>query len=604
MADETPSYNLATIRRLLLAAFTAEELRRFCQDRPLFRPILDNFGPKYSRNDMIDEVLTYCETQQLFDELLAEVKEQNPKQYARFVPDIKSARIMESIKSTGIQPPCPYLQTPKGQRSRTSHHERLRNFLDSQELSGRLPVPDWDRRVMIDPIIQLPDALSFVDCVCSAVTRHGQTLLLMPSLDSTPDVEGVGRTGVLLRLLKLAIPYGRLIGLAAGELESLDTIPIYYGSGPWCRLLAADTAYLGVSGGRLTVVPTVGEVASLAWDLARHIFRSTELQYKTGDHRHEPGRSKLLSIFDKIQVTEEFLELFGRLDRLYPVDEVIVLKRVIEAEASPPVRRKLEGQEGLDQLRNSILVSDQHGSKFWERHRPALESRVDGILSSLAGERLPRVVEIRYSHPGANIPQNVFGEIAAQVTGQSPLPPDLTRERIDSGIGIRFHNDIVMRCVDDVDELRFLVTSGEKLIKDVAFWRSVGNQDRRLSIEFLMLDPDSPAVQERERTSYRDYGSGFLASEIRGNLRTIQRMAQLLAQRAKPIRVRCATYEDLPSFRMTFLGRQRLLVSAYDEGRRTGEDTIFYDISTGGEGTLLQAFENEYQRIAAHARPR
>ncbi len=77
-------YDLAAIRRLLLAAFTAQTLRRFCQDRRIFRPVVADFGPGSGLNDMVDRVIDYCETRLLFDELLAEVKNENPSQYAVF----------------------------------------------------------------------------------------------------------------------------------------------------------------------------------------------------------------------------------------------------------------------------------------------------------------------------------------------------------------------------------------------------------------------------------------------------------------------------------------------------------------------------------------
>lgn len=77
-------YNPEAIRQLLLAAFTAQDLRRFCLDRPLFRPIVDNFGPKYNLNDMVDEVLFYCQPRALFEPLLAEVRQVSPRQVARF----------------------------------------------------------------------------------------------------------------------------------------------------------------------------------------------------------------------------------------------------------------------------------------------------------------------------------------------------------------------------------------------------------------------------------------------------------------------------------------------------------------------------------------
>lgn len=77
-------YDLAAIRQLLTAAFTPQSLRRFCQDRPIFRPVVADFGSSSGLNEMVDRVIDYCEPQLLFGELLAEVKNENPRQYARF----------------------------------------------------------------------------------------------------------------------------------------------------------------------------------------------------------------------------------------------------------------------------------------------------------------------------------------------------------------------------------------------------------------------------------------------------------------------------------------------------------------------------------------
>jgi hypothetical protein len=72
------------IRDLLMAAFTPKELRRFCQDRQTFRKVLENFGPNHGLNDMVDEVVDYCQSNLLWDELLVEVAQEKPKQFARF----------------------------------------------------------------------------------------------------------------------------------------------------------------------------------------------------------------------------------------------------------------------------------------------------------------------------------------------------------------------------------------------------------------------------------------------------------------------------------------------------------------------------------------
>jgi hypothetical protein len=45
-------YNISAIRKPLLAALTAEELRRFCRDRLQFRPVARGMD-----SDMVDRVI-------------------------------------------------------------------------------------------------------------------------------------------------------------------------------------------------------------------------------------------------------------------------------------------------------------------------------------------------------------------------------------------------------------------------------------------------------------------------------------------------------------------------------------------------------------------
>jgi hypothetical protein len=79
----------AAIRDLLEAAFTPETLRRFCRDRPDFEPLLRRFSPADGVSDMVDEILDYCRTELLWDDLLAEVAQVKPRQYARFESSLR-----------------------------------------------------------------------------------------------------------------------------------------------------------------------------------------------------------------------------------------------------------------------------------------------------------------------------------------------------------------------------------------------------------------------------------------------------------------------------------------------------------------------------------
>lgn len=79
-ADE---YQLAAIRSLLQDAFMTGELRRFCQVRPRFLPLLAYFSPNASQEEMIEIVLDYSRTHLLFPELLDGIREVNLRQFER-----------------------------------------------------------------------------------------------------------------------------------------------------------------------------------------------------------------------------------------------------------------------------------------------------------------------------------------------------------------------------------------------------------------------------------------------------------------------------------------------------------------------------------------
>lgn len=96
VTDDDHTYRVAAIRQMLLAAFTADELYRFCVDHPSFRPITDSFGPGQGLDDMVDEVIEYCRTRRLWRELLDEVAEANPRQYERFEPYLNVSKAGQS----------------------------------------------------------------------------------------------------------------------------------------------------------------------------------------------------------------------------------------------------------------------------------------------------------------------------------------------------------------------------------------------------------------------------------------------------------------------------------------------------------------------------
>jgi hypothetical protein len=111
MMDRATPYQVGKIRELLLAAFTADGLRRFCHDRPTFRPIVDTFGPSDGLDDIADKIIIYCESQLLFPDLLFEVMQENPRQYAHFEGVLGTPQVLSpgssnvTIRETGRQEP-------------------------------------------------------------------------------------------------------------------------------------------------------------------------------------------------------------------------------------------------------------------------------------------------------------------------------------------------------------------------------------------------------------------------------------------------------------------------------------------------------------------
>lgn len=79
---DDPPY--AALRQLLGEAFSAQELLRFCQDRADFRPVTTSFGPGHGLDDLIDQLLEYCRTRLLWDELVAGLIQVRPNQVQRF----------------------------------------------------------------------------------------------------------------------------------------------------------------------------------------------------------------------------------------------------------------------------------------------------------------------------------------------------------------------------------------------------------------------------------------------------------------------------------------------------------------------------------------
>jgi formylglycine-generating enzyme required for sulfatase activity len=86
-SKDAQQYNMATIRQLLLAAFTPEELDRlfrFSAD-PQLQNVAQEFSPGDGLTMMADKAISYCQRHLLVPDMLAEVRLANPRQYAHYL---------------------------------------------------------------------------------------------------------------------------------------------------------------------------------------------------------------------------------------------------------------------------------------------------------------------------------------------------------------------------------------------------------------------------------------------------------------------------------------------------------------------------------------
>ena len=77
-----PAWNTATVRDLLMAAFSDEELTTFCYDS--FRPVYEEFTTGMSRTQKVQRLVETCERRGEMEKLLARVARANPYQYERY----------------------------------------------------------------------------------------------------------------------------------------------------------------------------------------------------------------------------------------------------------------------------------------------------------------------------------------------------------------------------------------------------------------------------------------------------------------------------------------------------------------------------------------
>ncbi|HSR30827.1 MAG TPA: tetratricopeptide repeat protein, partial [Anaerolineae bacterium] len=105
MTNETPTYDQSVVRDLLLASFTSEDLWRFCEDHAQFRPIAAEFHHSESLQEMVVQVITFCEAEGVWNEFLTAVREARPLQFIRYEPQLRVSPSEEAEPEPQELPP-------------------------------------------------------------------------------------------------------------------------------------------------------------------------------------------------------------------------------------------------------------------------------------------------------------------------------------------------------------------------------------------------------------------------------------------------------------------------------------------------------------------
>jgi hypothetical protein len=89
---DSGGYDLAAVRDLLLAAFTAPDLRRLFlyTSNGGLRPLLREFSPNDGPAAMVERTIEFCLARNLLPDLLQEVERVNPRQYAQYAHRLRA----------------------------------------------------------------------------------------------------------------------------------------------------------------------------------------------------------------------------------------------------------------------------------------------------------------------------------------------------------------------------------------------------------------------------------------------------------------------------------------------------------------------------------
>jgi hypothetical protein len=201
--------------------------------------------------------------------------------------------------------------------------------------------------------------------------------------------EGIGKTAIMLKLLGIEIPYNEIPNTAEEVLQS-DMKRISFENRE-IKLISSDMFFTGINKGLLAFGPMKGEQMESQWDLARHIFRVKDPDYKPGKHR-EPASRTYLEALGATHYLDS--NIFADTKKSYAVDSMFLIERKKNPKNNIVIK-EASFQKRLEKIEKTLMGNPcYHHSPFWEIDKKEHVKRVKNIMKDLDAKRIPEVYNV------------------------------------------------------------------------------------------------------------------------------------------------------------------------------------------------------------------
>lgn len=433
-------------------------------------------------------------------------------------------------------------------------------------------------------------------CICSVVKTDLGKVLLLPSNHSSSRREGLGRSSILLSMLGLNLPYARLMNLHIDDLASAISVRLSYPSQLHSPLIAADRAYLAITEQGLAAIPMRGEPIDFVWDIARHLFRSTRVDYFRGMHRDTEHRPELLSLMFQLKLD---INIFAKYapdwDGPHFIDHVVVME-VNQFSRNPEMKLIQMPRTGWNQeIVNCLEFTTSHESAFWRERRPEAEEFLAAFDQHFRRPEkhvpVDGLKKLLVAHESDLFSHELFGDAATLLLRDQEKLPDPAVGYIR---GLSAYNNRVIRALLGGDPVSIVALSGAKLLGDRDFWKAVQKAaQREVRVEILLLDPGAKDTIQRFAAAYHGLGADFLEDEIRHSIGLVKRLR--LSSKELEHCISLELYNRMPEFKLAKLGSDTFIVGSYSREKRSGALSSFQTITKGD--ALFEGFAAHLESI-------